>query len=1037
MVVPLFPLASYTFSPYAVPTLVTAAAILLLGVVVLLHERRSAVSAAFCVMAATVSVWLFAFSWMYCATDPRVALWWARAGHVGILLIPAAVYHFTVSVLRITQRCRRVVVLAWGLGAAFVALMLGAEAIVIGVHREWWGYYTRYDLLNLPFLLLFFGMMVASLRHYWVAYRKASPGSRYRRRARLFLIAIGIGYVGSVDYLAAYGVALYPFGYLPILGFVVLAARAIRRYRLVDITPAFAASQIVETMNDALIVLDQEGLVKVINQEASRLLGYREDELVGKPSSVALNGALSPSQLEGVLRTGGDIRNRETTYYPKTGGSRILSFSASVMRDPMTDQPVGVVCVARDITDRKQEERRLAAQHAVTRVLADSATLDEAAPKLLQAIGECLGWDVGVLWVVESRANALRCAEVWHQPDVAVPEFEAASRQQTAEPGRELPGRVWASGQPVWIAELSKELPLLRATLAAKEGLHGAIGFPILLGEEVLGVMEFFSRDVQPPDPAIPDMMRAIGRQVGQFLKRKWAEEDLRERTIALQHAVEGISRLDSKGRYLSVNQAYADLAGYAPQVLVGQEWLMTVHPQDRAAVLEAYRQMLTRGKAEVEARGVRQDGSIRHHRLVLISVSDELRQFLGHYCFLKDITEHKQDEQELQRLASFPEQDPNPIIELNCVGAVTYGNPAVHNHFPDLARLGSQHPILRGVPVMVAALHQAGKATTLTREVSIGEWIYEQVITAIPGTQLLRLHMRDITDRKRLESQLLQAQKFEVIGQLAAGIAHEINTPIQYVGNNISFLHQIFGHLDQLLEGYGQLLGAAKQGAISPALVAQVEALSQKLDLAYLRAEVPKAVAQSLEGVERVAKIVRSVRELSHPGSPTAKVPLDLNQTLESAITVVRSEWKHVAEVAADFDPTLPPVPCLEDAIHQALLNILINAAQAITEAVAGTSRQGTITVTTRHDGDWAEISIRDTGRGIPPAIQSKIFEPFFTTKEIGHGTGQGLAIAHASIVRQHGGTIRFETAEGQGTTFMIRLPIHPTPLQEMGESR
>lgn len=284
-----------------------------------------------------------------------------------------------------------------------------------------------------------------------------------------------------------------------------------------------------------------------------------------------------------------------------------------------------------------------------------------------------------------------------------------------------------------------------------------------------------------------------------------------------------------------------------------------------------------------------------------------------------------------------------------------------------------------------------------------------------------------EIAERQRAEAQLLQAQKFEVIGQLAAGIAHEINTPIQYVNNNLGFLHQIFSRLDRLLAGCHQLLTAAKQGTVPPELTARVETLMGEAEVDYLREEVPKAVAQSLEGVARVAKIVRSVREMSHPGAPGRKIPLDLNKTLESALTMARNEWTLVAEVVTDFDPALPPVPCLEDVLHQALLNLLINAAQAVGEVVQGTNRKGIITVRTRRQGDWAQLEIHDTGLGIPQAVQPKIFEPFFTTKDVGRGTGQGLAIAHASIVRQHGGSLWFETREGRGTTFFIRLPLRP----------
>lgn len=291
-----------------------------------------------------------------------------------------------------------------------------------------------------------------------------------------------------------------------------------------------------------------------------------------------------------------------------------------------------------------------------------------------------------------------------------------------------------------------------------------------------------------------------------------------------------------------------------------------------------------------------------------------------------------------------------------------------------------------------------------------------------------------DITERKILESQLAQAQKLESIGQLAAGIAHEINTPTQFVGDNARFLQDAFTDLRTLLAKYGQLLEAVRAGSPTSELLAEVEAAAREADVDYLMDEIPKAIEQSLDGVGRVAKIVRSMKEFSHPGGKE-KQAADLNKVIESTITVARNEWKYVAELVTDFDPSLVPVPCLVADFNQVILNIIINAAHAIAEVVdQNAGEKGTITITTRQDGDWAEIRISDTGAGIPAESRSKIFDPFFTTKEVGKGSGQGLAIAHAVVVKKHGGIISFETEVGRGTTFIIRLPVTPESDQQVG---
>jgi signal transduction histidine kinase len=201
-----------------------------------------------------------------------------------------------------------------------------------------------------------------------------------------------------------------------------------------------------------------------------------------------------------------------------------------------------------------------------------------------------------------------------------------------------------------------------------------------------------------------------------------------------------------------------------------------------------------------------------------------------------------------------------------------------------------------------------------------------------------------------------------------------------------------------------------------------------------YLTAEIPNAIAQSLEGVERVAKIVRSMKDFSHPGGET-KQAVDLNRALESTLTVCRNEWKYVAEAVTDFDPDLPLVTCLPGECNQVFLNLIINAAHAIGDKLAGRpDDKGAITIATRRDGDRAEIRIIDTGTGIPEKHHARIFDPFFTTKEVGRGTGQGLAIAHCVITEKHGGTIHFETEIGRGTTFVVRLPISGEPSPPKG---
>lgn len=285
-----------------------------------------------------------------------------------------------------------------------------------------------------------------------------------------------------------------------------------------------------------------------------------------------------------------------------------------------------------------------------------------------------------------------------------------------------------------------------------------------------------------------------------------------------------------------------------------------------------------------------------------------------------------------------------------------------------------------------------------------------------------------DVTDREILGQQLRQAQKLEAIGQLAAGIAHEINTPTQYVGDNTRFLQESWHSFNELLAIAREMRQLAAAGLIPPQTLQRFDTLAQAADFEYLQAEIPRAIEQSLDGIERVAKIVRAMKDFSHPGSEE-KRSIDINQAIETTITVARNEWKYVSDVETHFDPNLPLVPCHAGEFNQVILNLLINAAQAIAEALEdGSQGKGTIVVSTMRDQDWAEISISDTGAGVPEAVRSRVFEPFFTTKPVGKGTGQGLALAHTAIVRRHGGKIWFDSEPGKGTTFYIRMPL-PQP--------
>jgi two-component system NtrC family sensor kinase len=277
-----------------------------------------------------------------------------------------------------------------------------------------------------------------------------------------------------------------------------------------------------------------------------------------------------------------------------------------------------------------------------------------------------------------------------------------------------------------------------------------------------------------------------------------------------------------------------------------------------------------------------------------------------------------------------------------------------------------------------------------------------------------------DIHEARLMQIQAAHASKLESIGELAAGIAHEINTPTQYVGDNVRFLGDAFESIQRCIDELTAQLARSGEAVPCSSLREQLD----RVDMPYLRGEIPKAIGQSLDGIQRIAKIVGAMKEFSHPGQE--RTPTDINHAIANTITVATNEWKYVAKVETDLDATLPAVPVVPGEFNQVILNIIVNAAQAIAETRGpDDTHLGRIFVATRRGAEWAEIEISDSGCGMPRHVQERIFDPFFTTKPVGKGTGQGLSIAHNVIVKKHRGSILVNSEPGRGTTFTIRLPL------------
>jgi signal transduction histidine kinase len=312
-------------------------------------------------------------------------------------------------------------------------------------------------------------------------------------------------------------------------------------------------------------------------------------------------------------------------------------------------------------------------------------------------------------------------------------------------------------------------------------------------------------------------------------------------------------------------------------------------------------------------------------------------------------------------------------------------------------------------------------------QRLEIGEQAQSIRIQNVQLAEEIRQRIESEEQRSVYEVRLRQAQKLESVGQLAAGIAHEINTPTQFVADNMRFFKDALAELSGMLHLCRELSTEQAGSERAVELADELRSSAKAIDLAFLMEELPTALEDSLGGLDRVATIVGAMRSFSHPGAAEKEL-VNVNEAIRRTIAMAQNAWRYVAEVETALDPDLPLVPCVQSEFNQVVLSILINAAHAI-ESAASDGRKGLIRITTAVVEGCAEVRLEDNGQGIPLEIRHRVFDPFFTTKDVGKGTGQGLAISHA-VIKRHGGKIEFESAVGRGTTFIIRLPLEAPQL-------
>jgi PAS domain S-box-containing protein len=765
-----------------------------------------------------------------------------------------------------------------------------------------------------------------------------------------------------------------------------------------------------------IFIWDFDGRILEANEAFLDTLGYDQEDLVA--GRIRWTDLTPPEWRDRDTRliqehmVTGTLQPFEKEYFRKDG-SRVPVLIGVATFEEGGHQGVAFVL---DLTERRRAEERLRVQHTVAQILTEAATIEEATPRILLAMGECLGWDVGVLWRVDREAAALRCVELWHKASIEIPEFERASRESTFGRGMGLPGRVWSSLEPEYIPDVVPDENFPRAPIAEREGLRAAFGFPILLGREVLGVIEFFSREIRQPDQELLNVLATIGSQIGQFIERKRAEDLLRRSEAHLAEA----QRLSHTGAVvyngtaiLFASEETYRIWGFDPAqgLPAREEVFQRIHPGDRDWLnAEVRRAVGEKRRFSTGYRILLPDATIKHLETIgqpVFSASGELVEI---FATQTDVTERKRAEEALReseaKFRDYAETasdwfwEIGPDYKYTLLTENAFGSGAAdrigtgwRDHALDLETepekwrlvceaLDSRKPFRdfvyrslggNGSPMYVRA---SGQPVFDADEEFRG---YRGTGTDV--TALLRAQ-EEHERLRQLESDLAHMNRVSMMGELAASLSHEITQPLASARNN--------------------------SRAAQNFLDMQPPNLS----------EVREALNCVVGDTDRAGDIVDRIRDHIKK-TPPRKVHFDLNDAINEVIELGQSAIvKNGIWVQTRLSEGLIPVHCDRVQLQQVVLNLILNAAEAM-GSVEGAPRDLMISTEQHHTG--VLVSVRDSGPGIDPDHLDRVFEAFYTTKS--RGVGMGLSICR-SIIDAHGGRLWAEANEPRGTIFQFTLP-------------
>jgi len=733
-----------------------------------------------------------------------------------------------------------------------------------------------------------------------------------------------------------------------------------------------------------------------------------------------------------LLMPDGSVKHVRVVGHPSTNESGNVEF-------------VGAVT---DITERKRAEQRLRTQYTVTQLLAEATTIEEVTPKILQTVCEFLLWDLGALWSLDRQASVLRCVEVWHKESVKVPQFEAVTRERTLRTGVGLPGRVWSRHEPAYIPDVTKDANFPRGPIAAREGLHAAFAFPILLGGDVLGVMEFFSREIRQPEQELLNMMATLGSQIGQFIERKRAEDVNARLAAIVESSDDAIISKDLQGTIMSWNNGAARMFGYTAAEAVGQSIAMLIPTRfvdEEPRILERIRRGETLEHYETVRR--HKDGREINISLTVSPLRDDAGNVVGASKIARDITERKRVEQRL--------------LTQHTVTRILAEAASLQEAAPRILRA-----ICASLIWNVAALWTVDKEAGVLRCVEV--WHDESVqvpqfeancrqVTFMPGVGLPGrvwssqepAYIPDVVHDTNFPRASIAAREglhaafgFPILlGADVLGVieffSHEIRQPDQELLDMMATLGSQIGqfierkraeeafrtaqmelaHVTRVAT-LGEMTASIAHEINQPlgALVNNAGACLGWLDAENLE-EARNSVALMMDDAQRASEIITRIRALVKK-APPQKDWLDINQIIREVIALAQSELqRNRITLETQLSDNVPPILADRIQLQQVMLNLMMNAIEAMTQV---TTPRELLISSEADDSKGVVVVVRDSGAGLDSKSLERLFEPFYTTKP--QGMGMGLAICR-SIIQAHGGRLWATANEGRGAAFQFTL--------------